>query len=195
MDQRRFNMMQLYSREEQGRNEASQELQRMRLAETRARQEVPRSEFERIESEKPLAEEAFQHGNLIPFLEFRENQARARWEEQVELVKNRYTHAKLQADLKKAFGEKNAREHAFKIQRAILEHPDILQLLRKGQPIRREGNRIVVGPHVLLAMIKAAKLRRQFHDDLVAGTKRPPTHNVFSRLFAPLHGQAVRKAA
>ena len=195
MDQRRFNMIQMYRREEQGRSEASEELQRMRLAEARARKGVPHSEYERLEAEKPIAEEALQHGNLIPFLEFRESQARALQEEQVALVKERYTHAKLQADLKKAFGEKTAREHALKIQQAILEHPEILQLLRRGTPIRHEGNRLVVGTHVLKAMLKAAQLRRQFHDELVQSIKGTAKRNLFARLFAPLHTPILRKAA
>jgi len=195
MDQRRLNMMQLYRRQEQGRTEALEELQRMRRQEARAREEVPHSEFERMEAEKPIVEEAFQHGSLLPFLELRESQARARWEEQVAQVKERYTHAKLEADLKKAFNEQQARKHARRIQEAIFEHPDVLELLRQGRrPIRQEGNRIIVGPHVLLAMLKAAQLRRQYHDELVRTAESKTPRNPFTRLFAPLQ-HAPRKAA
>lgn len=164
-------LMPLYRSRERGRQETIREVGQLHEQFIRRRiqeeQRVSQSEFERLEIEKQIADQALQQGSLIPFLEFRQEQARARLEAQVALLKERYTHAKLEAELKKAFTREQAKNHAQKIQAAIMAHPETLKLLQRGVDIRREQNRLVIGDKEAQWLIWAAQHRQQLRDKII----------------------------
>ncbi len=171
-------LMPLYGRREKGRQETVNEVERLHQWNRSQRIELARqTEFERMETEKPVVEASFQRGSLLPFLELRAEQAQARWEARIELLKERYTHAHLEADLKKAFKEEQALEHARRIHDAIMAHPQTLKLLRQGINVREERNRVIIGSNELTWMLWAAQHRQQLHDAIVQGRAVPGMAN------------------
>jgi|GEM_PF-3871607 len=175
-------LMPLYGSREKGRQGTVREVGQLRERNLRRQnQERPRNELERIRMEEPFVQESFRSGSLLPFLELRQEEAlekkqesQERWQEQINLLKERYTHARLQADLKKAFNQEKALIHARQIHDAIMAHPETLKLLQKVVTIRHEQNRVIIGSNVLKWMLWAAGHRQQLHDAINKSRKAKP---------------------